>query len=216
MNFSLSFLFLFSILIVNVVGQCGPDDLCNGHGLCQGRNGCRCDFGWRGDVCNIKIEATTVAPGATATDSPGVLEVALLPTAIAAGAAVFCYLCSLILCCVMIRRGRNRKDPDYYDEATGDFVPAKTAMKRQIRKTISFATIPISPRNTIPDEEFDSVPSAPASLRAVQPNINPEDAKAVMDELSDDDEIEAFARAQLGVQSDTDSEDAFHIHPEKE
>ena len=145
MNFSLSFLFLFSILIVNVVGQCGPDDLCNGHGLCQGRNGCRCDFGWRGDVCNIKIEATTVAPGATATgksnfqqivsksiqkllncvfyywklfrsivyfvDSPGVLEVALLPTAIAAGAALFCYLCSLILCCVMIRRGRNRKDP---------------------------------------------------------------------------------------------------------
>ena len=48
-------------------------------------------------------------------------------------------------------------------------------------------------KDTIPDEEFDSVPSAPASLRAVQPNINPEDAKAVMDELSDDDEIEAFA-----------------------
>lgn len=108
-------------------------------------------------------------------------------------------------------------------------------------------------KDTIPDEEFDSVPSAPASLRAVQPNINPEDAKAVMDELSDDDEIEAFASniifffvflkifrkcqkwfpihsnnkqilfslyqnsgAQLGVQSDTDSEDEFDIHSEKE
>jgi hypothetical protein len=53
-------------LIDSVVGQtCGANDACSGHGECQGRTGCICELGWRGDVCNSLIGSTTLAPGAT-------------------------------------------------------------------------------------------------------------------------------------------------------